>query len=317
MPTADGGFQHGVLGPEAPRAVARRGSLWFALSSRSSGIRTPITGEHRHRDAARVTAYERTAHRRGETTPAAITVDAEPSGAGGRPRYAVTVLVDGVEHVAIEDDAFDALSAVRLELERDGWLLGVEGARGDVWPSGMARDQGGGLRAYRLRRGRTPRSEDLVDVFAPATEHLAIVAEQRLAVGVAPLAPSAAQRTRTMTRRRRALGILRATRPLSSKRQHGRRLATRLGDREPCRAASLHSAMGEEPRLRRTDCIGLPSERRLPAVISGHGSDGPRYEALAAAANDALRSQASADRAHGQQCLDRRASCRTRHLPGR
>jgi len=130
-----------------------------------------------------MTVYERTAHRRGETTPAAITVDADPSGAGGRSRYSVTVVVAGIEHRAVEDDAFEALSTVRLQLERDGWLLGVEGARDDVWPSGMARDQGGGLRAYRLRRGRSPRSEDLVEVFAPATEHLATVAEQRLAVG--------------------------------------------------------------------------------------------------------------------------------------
>lgn len=139
-----------------------------------------------------MTEYARTAYRGGETTPATVTVGSEPSGAGDRSRYSVTVVLDGVEHVAVEDDAFEALSAVRLELERHGWLLGVEGARVDVWPSGMARDQGGGLRAYRLRRGRSPRSEDVVDVFAPATEHLATVAEQRVAAGVAPLDLAAA-----------------------------------------------------------------------------------------------------------------------------
>lgn len=134
-----------------------------------------------------MTEYARTAHRGGETTPATVTVGSELSGAGDRSRYSVTVVIDGVEHVAVEDDAFEALSMVRLQLEQDGWLLGIEGARVDVWPSGMARDQGGGLRAYRLRRGHSPRSADLVDVFAPATEHLATVAEQRVAVGVAPL----------------------------------------------------------------------------------------------------------------------------------
>lgn len=61
-------------------------------------------------------------------------------------------------------DAFEALCIVREELEPYGWRIGVAGAQADVWPSGMARDQGGGLRAYRM----TPeRVGDLVDTFEP------------------------------------------------------------------------------------------------------------------------------------------------------
>lgn len=52
--------------------------------------------------------------------------------------------------VAREDDAFEALSAVRERVEPLGWRLGVAGAQLDVWPSGMSRDQGGGLSAYRM-----------------------------------------------------------------------------------------------------------------------------------------------------------------------
>ena len=62
------------------------------------------------------------------------------------------------------DDAFEALCRVREQVEPGGWRLGVAGAQVDVWPSGMARDQGGGLRAYRLTPGGPG---DVVDTFEP------------------------------------------------------------------------------------------------------------------------------------------------------
>ena len=62
------------------------------------------------------------------------------------------------------DDAFVALCLIREELEPFGWRIGVAGAQADVWPSGMARDQGGGLRAYRMTAERVG---DLVDTFEP------------------------------------------------------------------------------------------------------------------------------------------------------
>lgn len=75
------------------------------------------------------------------------------------------------------DDAFEALSLVRDQLEPEGWRIGVAGSRADVWPSGMARDQGGGLRAYRITDGR---AGDLVDTFEPVDpSSVATVAEQR------------------------------------------------------------------------------------------------------------------------------------------
>lgn len=62
------------------------------------------------------------------------------------------------------DDAFEALCIVREELEPYSWRIGVAGAQADVWPSGMARDQGGGLRAYRMT---TESVGDVVDTFEP------------------------------------------------------------------------------------------------------------------------------------------------------
>ena len=60
-------------------------------------------------------------------------------------------------------DLFDALVALRRELEKLGIKLLCAGARTDVFPSGMSRSMGGGRKAYVMRMG-TPASE-LVDIF--------------------------------------------------------------------------------------------------------------------------------------------------------
>lgn len=78
---------------------------------------------------------------------------------------------------ARESDAFKALCAVREQVEPLGWRVGVAGAQADVWPSGMGRDQGGGLTAY-----RTParQGEKIVGTFQPVDpETTTTVAEQR------------------------------------------------------------------------------------------------------------------------------------------
>lgn len=79
-----------------------------------------------------------------------------------------TVTVTSPSRPAVEarrSDAFEALCVVREQLERRGWRLGLVGAQIDVWPSGMARDQGGGLSAYRWSDGQVI---SVVDTFEPA-----------------------------------------------------------------------------------------------------------------------------------------------------
>lgn len=61
---------------------------------------------------------------------------------------------------------FEALCAVRTELEHDGFLPGLQGARASVYPSPMALSMGA-RRAYRLTMGQPARTKDLVDVFEP------------------------------------------------------------------------------------------------------------------------------------------------------
>lgn len=147
-----------------------------------------------------MTTYHRIAYRNGTNAPATVTVEMDLTNPDHQAHSTVTVSLLGVEHSATADDAFEALSLVRAALDREGWLLGVQGARVDVWPSGMARQQGGGMRAYRLRRGRRPRSDDLVDVFAPADERLGTVDAQRAFVGAEPQAarPDAVDDTETV-----------------------------------------------------------------------------------------------------------------------
>ena len=72
----------------------------------------------------------------------------------GDRRYAVTGL-----------DLFDSLTSLRGALEAEGILICIEGARADVYPSGMSRQMGGGRRAYRHVPGRRPDRSDLVDIF--------------------------------------------------------------------------------------------------------------------------------------------------------
>ena len=69
--------------------------------------------------------------------------------------------------VFAQDDYFEAFLAVRHHLEDDGCELLCKGCAVDVWPSGMSRDMGGGIKAYQMRRGEPASSSSLVDIFEP------------------------------------------------------------------------------------------------------------------------------------------------------
>lgn len=97
--------------------------------------------------------------------------------------YTVEIVCDALAtsaHRTRASDAFEALCLLREELEPKGWRVGVVGARIDVWPSGMARDQGGGQVAYRWE-GRVP--VERVDTFAPTDPAATVtVAAQQVAI---------------------------------------------------------------------------------------------------------------------------------------
>ncbi|WP_292714685.1 hypothetical protein [Microbacterium sp. 13-71-7] len=95
--------------------------------------------------------------------------------------WAVRVASGAFEPVEVRaDDAFEALCAIRDVLEPGGWRIGVAGAQADVWPSGMSRDQGGGVVAYRMT---VEGAAGVVDTFAsvdPAT--VVTLSEQRAGI---------------------------------------------------------------------------------------------------------------------------------------
>ena len=71
---------------------------------------------------------------------------------------------EAVESTAI--DFFQALCDVRGLLAKDGLIPFCYGASLDVYPSGMARDMGRGLKAYKLTVGPHAKTVDLVEIFA-------------------------------------------------------------------------------------------------------------------------------------------------------
>lgn len=77
-------------------------------------------------------------------------------------------------------DYFEALCQVRRKLEEEELIPFCYGASLDVYPSGMARDMGAGLKAYKLTLGKHVTKESLVDIFAEGLDMIpAYVARQR------------------------------------------------------------------------------------------------------------------------------------------
>ena len=62
-------------------------------------------------------------------------------------------------------DYFEALSNIRLELEKESLIPFCYGASLNVFPSGMARDMGQGKAAYKMEMGKPAGRESLVRIF--------------------------------------------------------------------------------------------------------------------------------------------------------
>lgn len=83
-------------------------------------------------------------------------------------------------YTATGPDMFEAMVRLRRQLEPDGIAVAVNGARGDTYPSGMARDMGGGMKVYVMRSGRSARREDLIETLDDAPpDQLGTVDDQR------------------------------------------------------------------------------------------------------------------------------------------
>jgi hypothetical protein len=109
--------------------------------------------------------------------PVSVTVATEP------PWTLALELPDGQTAEAQAPDLFAALMTIRQQLEDAGLLVCCQGARPDVYPSGMSSQMSGGRLAYHLHAGRRSTADDLVDILDPAEcKDVVTVQEQRAAV---------------------------------------------------------------------------------------------------------------------------------------
>lgn len=77
-------------------------------------------------------------------------------------------LPEEFERIYEEVDLLECLKSARRDLEDMGLLLCCQGARLNVFPSGMTRQMTEGRLAYSFQAGKALSDDDLVDIFAPA-----------------------------------------------------------------------------------------------------------------------------------------------------
>jgi hypothetical protein len=85
----------------------------------------------------------------------------------------------GQEFFESASDYFEALCRLRLLLEPLGYLVAIYGGSRNVYPSRMCRDMGAGLKAYRMRLGAKPDTDDLVDLFQTGPDVQPATVEQQ------------------------------------------------------------------------------------------------------------------------------------------
>lgn len=103
--------------------------------------------------------------------------DADVEWWSGHATCNVNIRFGGEGFHGISTDFFAALCEARRRFERNGHRLLCYGASRNVWPSGMAREMGAGLKAYQLTRGH--RAAVLKDIFDTGADVVpSTVAEQ-------------------------------------------------------------------------------------------------------------------------------------------
>lgn len=97
------------------------------------------------------------------------------------PIVRMTLINEDFQRVYEEVDLLECLKAIRRDLEGMDLLLCCQGARPNVFPSGMTRQMTDGRLAYALQAGKMPSDDDLVDIFAPADCSDVVTLEAQLA----------------------------------------------------------------------------------------------------------------------------------------
>jgi hypothetical protein len=85
-------------------------------------------------------------------------------------RCHLTFTYRGLTLDAEADDFFEALCEIRVSLEKERLIPFCYGASLNVYLSGMSRDMGQGLKAYKLQAGKPALTKDLVLIFSEGSD---------------------------------------------------------------------------------------------------------------------------------------------------
>lgn len=80
---------------------------------------------------------------------------------------------------ATDRDFFECLIKIRIILLQRGFYVLCNGARKDVYPSGMQRDMGKAIKAYQMKLGQDVQSSDKVRIFEECSESLVTTPEEQ------------------------------------------------------------------------------------------------------------------------------------------
>ena len=123
----------------------------------------------------------------GVKMPATISGDVRHWSEDGfsRRECRITLRYERGEVHGVGTDFFNAFCRIREQLAGSGIYPVCYGASRNVYPNGMSRSMGAGLKAYRLQMGRQAEQEDLVHIFdsGPDIELATVEAQKAFADG--------------------------------------------------------------------------------------------------------------------------------------
>lgn len=85
-----------------------------------------------------------------------------------------------LDEIFLGDDYFDCLLKTRRILQTKGIFLLCNGARKDVYPSGLTRQMSDGIMAYILEMGKPTMRENRVNIFESASPNEICTIEEQL-----------------------------------------------------------------------------------------------------------------------------------------
>lgn len=95
-------------------------------------------------------------------------------------RLDLVVLDQVIDYISVIDrDFFESLIQIRIILEKKGFYILCNGARKDVYPSGMTRDMFKGVTAYKIQLGVKVQVDDRVNIFDECSRDFIVTPQEQ------------------------------------------------------------------------------------------------------------------------------------------